>query len=95
MALQLVSEPDYRGASGLVLLRELQRDITAALHAEDWLRVRELDRSCASLVERLIAANPDDLSILVLALSELKGVYANLIQRCQHEADAMARLAAK
>ncbi|MDQ2078105.1 hypothetical protein [Marinimicrobium sp. ABcell2] len=90
MALQLAAEPDYRGAPGLALLRQMQRDIISALQAEDWLRVRELDRSCAALVEKIVAANGDDPSTLVQALSELKGVYANLIQQCHREAKAMA-----
>ncbi len=90
MTVQLVAEPDYRGRNGISLLRQVQRDIIEALHAENWQRVRELDQTCAALVERVIAANRTDPSTLVSALSELKGVYANLIRQCQQEVRAMA-----
>jgi len=90
MTVQLVAEFDYQGANGLSLLRQMQRDMIDALQAENWQRVRELDQTCAALVERLIAANRADPSTLVQALGELKGVYANLIQQCQREVSAMA-----
>lgn len=90
MALYLVPEPDYRGEQGLAHLRRLQSSLSDALQAEDWLRVRELDRISARLIERVIEANRDDRSALVQALSELKGVYSNLISRCQSEVSRMA-----
>lgn len=90
MSLHLVAEPDYTGAEGLAQLRELQRALISAQNAEDWVRVRELDRACAHLVEKVIAANRSDPSTLVQALSELKGVYASLIDRCQREVSSMA-----
>ncbi len=90
MALHLVPEPDYRGEQGLAQLRQLQRSLCEALKAEDWLRVRELDRVSARLIERVIEANRDNPSALVQALSELKGVYSNLINRCQSEVARMA-----
>jgi hypothetical protein len=37
------------------------------------------------LIDKVIAANRDDRSTLVCALSELKGVYAGLIAQCQRE----------
>lgn len=90
MTLQLVPEPDYRGEQGLAQLRQLQRSLSEALKAENWLRVRELDRATPRLIERVIDANRDDRSALVQALSELKGVYSNLISRCQSEVARMA-----
>lgn len=90
MALRLVPEPDYRGEQGLAQLRQLQRALNEALKAEDWLRVRELDRMSPRIIERVIEANRNDRSALVQALSELKGVYFNLISRCQSEVARMA-----
>src|SRR5690625_7703455 len=84
MTVQLVAEPDYRGRNGISLLRQVQRDIIEALHAENWQRVRELDQTCAALVERMIAANLTDPSTLVSDLSEKKGVYAYINCQCQH-----------
>ncbi len=90
MALHLVPERDYRGEHGLSQLRQLQHSLNDALKAEDWLRVRELDRISPRLINRVIEANRDDRNALVQALSELKGVYSNLISRCHSE---VARLA--
>lgn len=90
MTVQLVAEPSYEGANGLSLLRQVQQDLFDALAAENWQRVRELDRTCAALVERVIAANRAEPSMLVGALRELKGVYASLIQQCQLEVSALA-----
>lgn len=90
MALHLVPEPNYRGEQGLAQLRQLQRSLSEALNAEDWLRVRELDRMSPRLIERVIDANRDDRSALVQALGELKGVYSNLINRCHSEVARMA-----
>jgi flagellar protein FliT len=85
MAIQLVSAPDYRGQAGILAMRNLQQELTKALQVEDWGRVRHLDRICVILIDKVIAANRDDKSTLVCALSELKGVYAGLIAQCQRE----------
>lgn len=90
MSLRLVAMPDYSGTQGLAQLRHMQRALIRAQGAEEWARVRDLDRACAHLVEKVVAANRHDQSILVQALSELKGVYANLIDRCQKEVSSMA-----
>ncbi|OZY85185.1 hypothetical protein CBP51_17490 [Cellvibrio mixtus] len=66
-------------------MRSVQRALTTALQHEDWERIRHLDRVCVLLIDRVIAANRDDKSTLVRALSELKGVYAGLIAQCQQE----------
>ncbi len=85
MAIQLVPAPDYRGQEGIMAMRGLQQELTKALHAEDWERVRHLDRICIVLIDRVITANRNDRSTLVCALNELKGVYAGLIAQCQRE----------
>lgn len=90
MTLTSVPSLNYRGDAGVAQVRELQRELVSALRREDWHRVRELDRACAGLVERVVDANPQDGAALVRALSELKGVYANLIDRCHREVLKMA-----
>ncbi|WP_049630025.1 hypothetical protein [Cellvibrio sp. pealriver] len=85
MAIQLISSPDYRGNAGVVAMRSVQQALTAALDAEDWEKVRHLDRICILLIDRVIASNRDDKAAVIDALSELKGVYAGLIAQCQRE----------
>lgn len=90
MPLAAVPRPDYQGDSGVHQLRQLQRELIKALREGDWLRVRELDRACAGLVDRVVAANHEDGTTLVSALIELKGVYSNLIDSCHSEVLKMA-----
>lgn len=85
MAIHLVSAPEYRGQSGVMAMRGLQQELSKALQVDDWERVRHLDRICVLLIDKVIAANRNDKSTLVCALSELKGVYAGLIAQCQRE----------
>lgn len=85
MTIHLVPSPEYRGQDGIMAMRNLQQELTKALRAEDWAKVRHLDRICVVLIDRVIAANRNDKSTLVCALSELKGVYAGLIAQCQRE----------
>jgi flagellar protein FliT len=85
MAIHLVSAPDYRGQAGVMAMRGLQQELNKALQIEDWDRIRHLDRICVLLIDKVIAANRDDKTTLVRALSELKGVYAGLIAQCQRE----------
>jgi hypothetical protein len=85
MAIYLVPAPEYRGEAGVMAMRNLQRELAKALQAEEWDRVRHLDRICVVLIDKVISANRDDKSTLVCALSELKGVYAGLIAQCQRE----------
>ncbi len=91
MSLQLVTTPSYQGEAGVLAMRSLQRELTLALQADDWDKVRRLDSICVLLIEKVIAANRDDKSTLVMALSELKGVYAGMIAQCQREVAAMAQ----
>lgn len=85
MKLSAVPSPDYRGEAGVEQVRQLRNELVEALQTEDWPAVRELDRACVGLVDRVVAANGEDGTALVRALSELKGVYANLIEQCQQE----------
>jgi flagellar protein FliT len=85
MAIYLVPAPEYRGEAGLMAMRNMQCELVQALQQEDWEGVRHLDRICVSLIDKVIAANRDDKSTLVCALSELKSVYAGLLAQCQRE----------
>jgi flagellar protein FliT len=85
MALHLVSAPEYQGHAGVMAMRSVQQELNKALQVEDWERIRHLDRICVLLIDRVIAANRDDKTTLVCALSELKGVYAGLIAQCRRE----------
>lgn len=89
MSLQLLASPNYQGEAGVLAMRGLQRELTAALQADDWSKVRRLDAICVLLIDKVIAANRDDKTTLVMALSELKGVYAGMIAQCQREVAAM------
>jgi flagellar protein FliT len=83
--LQSVQDINYKGEAGIEALRSIQFDLNLAAKEEDWDKIRQLDRICASVIEKVIAANQSDTSTLVRALAELKGVYANLLFRCQQE----------
>ncbi len=85
MAIELIPPPDYCGNAGVLAMRNLQQELNKALRAEDWDRVRHLDRVCIILIDKVIVANRNDKSTLVCALNELKGVYAGLIAQCQRE----------
>ncbi len=90
MSIIAVPNPEYRGEAGILAMRSLQSELTQALVEEDWARVRHLDRICVLLIDRVIAANAEDKTILVRALSELKGVYAGIIAQCQQEVSLLA-----
>ncbi|MBK8186467.1 MAG: hypothetical protein IPK77_04040 [Cellvibrio sp.] len=91
MKLTLV-ENYYAGEAGITALRSVQGELNQAAQLEDWEKIRQLDAICASLIEKVIAANQEDKSTLVRALSELKGVYANLIIRCHQEMDVLEKV---
>lgn len=89
MALHSVSAPDYEGVAGIMYLRELRQSLLFAVNEEDWNAVRRLDQTCAVLIDKVISANRGDPINLVLALRELKDVYAGMIDRCQQEVSSM------
>jgi hypothetical protein len=90
MSIAIVSRPDYKGDAGVQQVRNLQQALVVALKQQDWIAVQRLDRSCAALIDKVVAANRCDGATLVLALSELKGVYSNLIDGCQEKVASMA-----
>lgn len=85
MTLRLVPEPDYSGEAGVIAMRSIQQALTNALQHEDWERIRHLDHVCTLLTDKVIEANRGDKTMLIRALSELKGVYAGLIAQCRQE----------
>ena len=89
MSLQLVPELDYSGASGVDCLRSLRQDFTVALDQSDWDKVRVLDQACVALIDKIIAANKNDLHALLLVLAELKNVYKNMIMQCKYEVNSI------
>ena len=82
----------YTGEAGISALRSVQHELNRAAQMEDWEKIRHLDAICANLIEKVIAANQEDKSTLVSALSELKGVYSNLIIRCYQEMDVLEKV---
>ena len=90
MSLQLATELDYSGMTGIDYLRCLRQDLNAALYKGDWDKIRFLDQACAVLVDKVIAANKDDVKGLALALKELKNVYENMIMQCKYEVNSIA-----
>lgn len=90
MQLQLVEPANYAGEAGVLHVRRLQAALNTALKEENWSQVRRLDQACAVLIDKVIDANQHDTQALATALSELKGVYANLIVQCKREVASMA-----
>ena len=86
MALHLVAK-DYSGIAGVLQVRNLQHDLSIALENADWVKVGRLDQVCNLLINKVIAANKDS-EALILALSELKDVYAGLLTQCRQEVAA-------
>lgn len=96
--LHSIQAPSLQGEQGLAQLRQLQKEMAKALGQCDFQRVRQLDGTCAVVIDKLIAANRNDgrlgQAILLRALSDLKGVYANLIRECEGKADSVSQLRA-
>jgi flagellar protein FliT len=90
MQLHLVKPAHYAGEAGILHVRRLQSELNKALAEENWSQVRRLDQACAVLIDKVIEANQEDKQSLAAALSELKGVYANLIVQCKREVASMA-----
>jgi flagellar protein FliT len=90
MELRLVENPDYIGEAGAQQVRSLQQALTLAMASQDWSEVRRLDKACAALVEKIIAANTHDGDDLLIILRELKDVYSDLICNCRKKVASMA-----
>lgn len=92
MSLQLLDDPCYQGDAGINALRSIQTELNLASRDEDWDKIRHLDAVCARIIEKVIDANRQDQSTLIRALSELKGVYANLLFRCHQEMSLLEKV---
>ncbi|MDO3385068.1 hypothetical protein QWI17_04345 [Gilvimarinus sp. SDUM040013] len=82
MEFYLVGTPTLAGSSGLEQLKQLQGDMYRALAEQDYARVRQLDETCATVVDGLMSANSDNTAILVEALLDLKSVYRQMLTEC-------------
>ncbi len=90
MRLSVVADPDYAGSAGIEHLDHLQQALQQALIQQDWLEVQRLDKICAAVVDRVVAARHESADDLVIALSQLKDVYRHLIYGCQAKVASMA-----
>lgn len=91
MSLTLVPEPDYSGVYGVKQLQNLQQEMRTALQANDWMKLRRLDQSCPVIVDKVLQANRHkNQAELITALTELKTIYATLIDTCRQHVAAMA-----
>jgi HPt (histidine-containing phosphotransfer) domain-containing protein len=90
MALSLVDDPDYAGRAGIEQLDQLQQALQQALIQQNWLEVQRLDKICAAVVNKVVAARHEVTDDLVTALSQLKDVYRHLINGCQAKVASMA-----
>lgn len=90
MSLAVIPTPDYSGAAGISELHAMQLAMLAALESQDWLAVKRLDKSCAALVDKVIAANIHDPRSLLAPLGELKIIYRSLLWHCHEKVASMA-----
>lgn len=90
MVLSLVDDPDYAGSAGINYIEQLQQALQRALAQENWVEVQRLDKVCAALIDKVVAASHADTGELVIALSQLKDVYRHLIYGCQAKVASMA-----
>lgn len=89
MGLCLVEPITYSGQAGVQQVRLLQSELNDALKAENWGQVRRLDRMSAHLIDRVILANESNPQVILVALKELKGIYASLVMQCNKKVASM------
>jgi flagellar protein FliT len=82
VTLRLVESVDYKGASGIAQLHFLKDELKAAFTQENWQQVRVLDQACMALLQKINASDASDKVVLILALRELKNIYATLVVQC-------------
>jgi flagellar protein FliT len=85
--LKLVESFDYTGALGIQQFGLLKDEFIAALAEENWQQVRVLDQACMALIHKVATS---DKAALILALQELKNLYASMIAQCQTKLVALA-----
>ena len=84
--LSVVPEPSFEGEAGARQLRALQDDMAQALAQSDFERVRRLDQTASRVLDKLIAANPNNRQVVLNAMGDLKSVYADMIEHCRRQA---------
>lgn len=82
MSLRVIEAASLAGPEGIGQLRQLQSDMRHALAVRDYSRVRQLDKTCAVVLDAVIAANQSNRAILLEALTDLKDVYRQMLAEC-------------
>lgn len=90
MSLQVVEAPSLSGPCGIAQLKQLQADMFQSLARGDYVRVRQLDKTCAVVLDGLLSENRDNKALLVEALADLKAVYRQMLIECNRLAQQQA-----
>ncbi|MBU2887244.1 hypothetical protein KO507_15870 [Gilvimarinus agarilyticus] len=90
MSLQLIDRPSLQGPLGVEQLQQVQADMYRALARGDYHRVRQLDDTCAVVLDALVSANGTDKATLLDAMRDLKAVYRQMLQECNRLAQCKA-----
>ncbi|WP_049721818.1 hypothetical protein [Gilvimarinus polysaccharolyticus] len=75
--------PSLAGEGGVSQLHQLQADMRDALSRCDYARVRQLDNTCAVMLDKLIALNNQRPGALLQMMQDVKQLYADLLSECQ------------
>jgi len=87
----LASVPErYHGAVVYEHIENLRKAFAAAVVAQDWKKIKHLDRICVAFIDKVIAANPGNQQLAIAVLDELKRIYASLINACHQKVASMA-----
>lgn len=84
--LNVVVSPDYSGAHGVNILRNLRESMKQALQEERWLDLQSLDRTCSAVVARVLECEDRDFEGLQLELTILKSIYWQALAECKERA---------
>jgi ABC-type transporter Mla MlaB component len=74
------------GEVGVAQLHQLQSDMRKAMSEADYTRVRQLDTTCAVVLDKLIELNRDQPGALLRAMGDIKQLYADLLGDCESRA---------
>lgn len=90
MSLAVVAPDSLKGQAGINALQQLQREMAQALASANFARVRQLDATCATLLNKVCHENRNNKALLREALLDVKSVYARLLSECDRMASAKA-----
>lgn len=85
-----VVQSNYRGAAAFTAVEGVRQAFVEAVASQDWQQIRRLDRISIALVDKVIAANPENPGLSMAILDELKRIYRSLISTCQQQAASIA-----